>query len=84
MSGQLRVIAVAIKKNGVVYTLPPPARHAHVLALIHLKTNRSFVGSRGQGFILSDGRFAGRFAAARIARMAGQADKHVLFSEDLW
>ena len=86
---QLRVVAAAIQlPSGAVLSMPPPARHH---SIIHAE--RPSCGSRGQGFLLSDGTFADRKRAAEVAIAAGQLLeraptaghwKHGLFSEDVW
>lgn len=69
----------------VVISAPPPARHHNLFALVKgLPPNES-------GFLLSDGSFADREEALRVALAAGQPlinhpGRHPtrLFSEDLW
>ncbi len=84
-----RVVAAAIRSEatGEVFSLPPPARHHSVIALMADR----FDQRDEQGFLLSDGRFARRKAAYVVAVYAGQlvdgdgtAPQHGLFSEDLW
>lgn len=86
----LKVIAAAIKgANGVVYSLPPPARHHNVNWLMHdqgISTMHSVVV---QGFLLSDGRFVDRREAKKVAVACGQQiarhmDLDELYSEDAW
>ena len=84
-----RVVAAAISVNGTVYSLPAPARHHDVIR--HMRMERG-IGPQDetweQGFLLSDGRFARRKAAASVALRAGQIEKlnwpPNLYSEDLW
>lgn len=84
---RLTVETAAIWVGGAVFTLPRPNRHHNIMWWL------SFLGIRSgqmhrQGFVLSDGTFADRDAAACIALSAGQVDKLTappnLYSEDLW
>lgn len=88
---RLHVAAVAIRAaDGVVYSLPPPARHCHVnwwLAARGIPLHKCQLYHHG--FELSDGRYANRRTARRIAREAGQLLPRAhatrdLFSEDVW
>jgi hypothetical protein len=84
----LRVIAAAILgRDGVVHFISPPGRHHDVMQVLGLPQARA----DEQGFLLSDGRYARRDEAMRVARAAGQllnggaADGVTdLYSEDLW
>lgn len=70
----MKVKAIAIKKpSGKVVQAKPPAHH------VDLKTE----GKRG--FVLSDGSFANRTEAAKVAKKAGQAKpaSKFLHSSDL-
>jgi hypothetical protein len=96
--GPLRVIAAANRlklqkdvgavKAGdwLVFTLPPPARHHTILHAMHALG----LDAKGaeQAFLLSDGTFADRVEAGKVALAAGQLPKlnwaPLLFSEDLW
>jgi len=80
----------ALRVEGVVWTLPRPARH-HVLirawCLAHYKDGREGrIPEHEQGFMTSMGRFVDREEAASIAFAARQIDrrKSGLVSEDLW
>lgn len=82
----LHVVCAAVKVGTTVYALPRPARHHNVLWFM----NDHGVPPRpaDQGFLLSDGRFTLRKAAAGVALRAGQTQvlqvpPH-LYSEDLW
>lgn len=70
---------------GMVYSLPRPARHHHIL---HAMPEMGRSPSRSmQGFLTSTGRFVGRRQARVIAIRAGQVEPNgiaELFSEDLW
>ncbi len=85
----LRVECAAIMGyDGIAYSLPRPARHndviQHMVALGHPTPI-----SGEQGFLLNDGRFVRRKAAAYVAIRNGQCDKVELpgiglLSQDLW
>jgi hypothetical protein len=84
-----RIAAAAICQGGVIYQLPPPARHHDIIR--HMTSTLGIVPPviGEQGFVTSDGRFVCRRPALRIAREAGQiiqetAPAHGLFSEDVW
>jgi hypothetical protein len=67
-----KVIAPAIKsKAGKVTVARPRENHDDIPA------------SGKRGFVLSDGAFAGRGAAAKVAAKAGQADVKKLHSSNL-
>lgn len=80
--------AAILHSDGTVYSVPRPGRHHNVIALmISLGFPAPIRGE--QGFLLSDGSFARRRPALRIARKAGQIKReHApgigLFSEDMW
>lgn len=89
----MSVEAAAIQtKEGVVYSVPRPGRHDTVLIMLRdrfgrdwLEANRDHV----QGFMLSDGTFATRAEAAKVAFEAGQLPDFTecppsLSSENLW
>lgn len=98
--GPERIVAAAVRLEGVVYSLPPPARHNTIIhnwpdILAPLARVRSAPGvtpvaiviARGeQGFVTNTGRFVGRMQAAFIALFARQIPKlrGPLYSEDLW
>lgn len=86
--GSEGVDRAAVYKDGIIYSMPRPARHHNVLhAMI-----ASGVDDRGseQGFVTTLSRFVRRKPALRIADKAGQlkseptAPYHGLFSEDVW
>lgn len=89
MSEQLKVVAAAIiDTDGTVFSVPPPGRHHNVIHKM-ADAGRPCPPIDNQGFLLSDGRFARRKPAKRVARKAGQllpnASKlDILFSEDVW
>ncbi|HTQ47470.1 MAG TPA: hypothetical protein VMI75_32160 [Polyangiaceae bacterium] len=81
---------VAIRFRGVVYSLPAPSRHHHVIREI-LKANPDVttVDVRGddQGFLDESGRYLTRHQALVSAQLFGQLKQEprgVLTSEDLW
>jgi hypothetical protein len=86
-SAALTVETAAIWIGGQAFTLPRPNRHHNVLywlAALGVPTR----ATHEQGFVLSDGSYATREQAAKVALAAGQvAQLHApprLFSEDLW
>jgi hypothetical protein len=85
-----RIVAVAIRVNGLTVSLPPPARHVNVLKLLRetFGEKRGDALPRDQGFITTSGRYVGRLDAFLIARDNGQSKRTTgsmeLFSEDLW
>lgn len=85
----LHVVSVAIRlPDGAVYSKPPPARH-HTLIRELVQAGHEIPIRGDQGFLLSNGEFAGRFIALRVARKAGQllqetSPANGLFSEDVW
>ena len=86
-----RIVAVAISRFGMTFTLPPPNRHHDVLREMFQRFRIEQDSATEQGFITSEGRFVRRKLAARIARAARQIGRKkrtdpqdTLFSEDLW
>ena len=86
-----KVIAAAVKTDdGVIHFLPQPHRHHHILHAVYCESSNKGLAIDGweQGFVMSDGTFAGRIEAAKAAIKAGQivALQHPpkLYSEDLW
>lgn len=75
------IVAAAISYNGLICTMPQPARHHHIL-------HQSEYSSSEEGFLTSEGRFVDRKKAAELAIKAGQIDQlrwpPYLYSEDLW
>ncbi len=82
-----RIVAAAIRANGLTMSQPAPARHCDILAAMPAKM-ASAVTPFDQGFIDSEGSFLHRGEALVIARLAGQllnpTSHSELFSEDLW
>lgn len=90
-----RITHVAIKLNGVVWSLPKPSRHHHVYALINLMWRHEHHGQRDDGerdvqwFLDEEGRFLTRDEAFEVACAASQIKNGriiggCLTSEDLW
>ena len=85
------IVAVAIKVDKDVYSLPAPARHQDVYDLICEKDVSLLQKPHYhcEGFLTSENRFVNRYDAAQIARRAKQIknpnyiESH-LYSEDLW
>jgi len=86
------IVSVAIQDpNGLVFSLPKPKRHNHIvhsMALVGMPT--PVTNNREQGFLTSEGNFVTREEAAVIAISCGQVKAEaldvpgVLFSEDVW
>lgn len=85
------IVSAAIKRAGLIFSAPPPARHH---TLMH-DVDRYFGDSHApflpdeQGFLGSDGNFYSRSEAMYVAVTGGQitAGKFggaELYSEDLW
>lgn len=83
-----KIIAAGVWHEGVVYQLPPPARHHNIFE--HMREAHGVTGriaSEDTGFILECGIYVRRRAAERIAFKTGQVKQiigGVLTSEDLW
>jgi hypothetical protein len=83
------IVSAAIRERatGLVFSLPKPKRHHHILhAAAALHRELKYMD---QGFITSEGRFVARLEAAKLAELAGQLKNGLnsppnLFSEDLW
>jgi hypothetical protein len=83
----LKVVSVAYEHDGMIYSIPAPARHHNIL----WKIGRQ-LPPRNSGFLLSDGSFADRAFAYRVAENAGQIKPRDssgyngpdLYSEDVW
>ena len=89
--GPITIVSAAVRDStGMIYSLPAPARHHHIVQ--NLRPLIAFRESPEQGFLTSNGEFASRAVAKQIAIAAGQAMAAVaggysgpeLFSEDLW
>lgn len=82
------IVAAAVRHDGLVCSLPPPARHHDVL---HMMANNGIPQDEQtvQGFMTDSGRFVNRVEACQIADAAGQIINktyplYELFSEDVW
>ena len=89
MTDKLRVVAAACAVDRLVFSKPAPARHPHVLHAMHAIGIDVRRPKCVQGFLLSDGTFADRKSAKKIAVRAGQLlarakDHAELYSEDVW
>lgn len=88
------IVAVAVRFGDAVLSMPPPARHHHVLQVADGLGLDALVSPEDQGFLTSSGSYVGREKALRIALDAGQLREDTarsggyageeLFSEDLW
>lgn len=85
------IVAVAIRRDGLIYSIERPARHHHVMAAVDLAhgAHHDVFLPDEQGFLTSAGRYVGRFEARDIARNAKQlldraAKLPELYSEDVW
>jgi hypothetical protein len=83
----MKIVAAAIMHQGVLHTLPLPARHHDVIKVIW-KLIGKMVTCEIQGFVTDEGKFVNRTEAGVIAIASGQltALPHPpeLYSEDLW
>lgn len=85
-----KIVAAAINYDGMIYSMPRPARHAHILnKMCDLALPPEFTELPYQGFLTSAGRFVDRQEGLCIARRAGQLVrglhmKDTLTSEDVW
>lgn len=90
-----RIVAAAIRQDGLTFTIPAPARHHDIIsAMARSEIDIPIVGE--QGFIDSSGNFVDRCIARQIAEAADQliprkdsgvpfvAQHPQLFSEDVW
>ena len=84
-------VAAAVKtSSGLIYTMPPPHRHHHILHAVHEARNAEglIIGLGTQGFLMSDGTCADRVTAAKAALDSGRISRLAhppnLYSEDLW
>ena len=82
------IVAAAVRLDGVVWQLPSPARHHHVLwALDQVLPGRA-IEAHDQGFVTADGDYVDRVDGSRLAIDAGQIERlqwpPYLYSEDMW
>jgi len=84
------IVGVAIKKEHLVFCLPEPFRHHHVIAMmVNIYPEfHPFKPFKEQGFITDDWKYLDRKTAAKYALENGQCTELIsppnLFSEDLW
>jgi hypothetical protein len=91
-NGYADITDVAIKYDGVIYSLPRPNRHHHVIRLIASINGVGIKGPDVQGFLDENGEFLNRQGAFIRAQRTGQIIRPKvggyrggdLFSEDLW
>ena len=84
-----RAVAAAVRtEDGLIHFMPPPHRHHHTVHALHRNSGELIVARGEQGFVMSDGTFAGREEAGKAAVEAGQIAAlqwpPKLYSEDLW
>lgn len=85
-----KIAAAAIRFEGVLYSLPPPHRHHHIIRLIVDTTGVKSIMHEEQGFIDDQGNFLDRETAMKVAQAAGQIIDgrapvlRELYSENLW
>lgn len=84
----LRVVAAAVLRGDITYSMPPPARH-HDIVQAMAREGLAQRGTDEQGFLLNNGHFCMRKAARIVAEDAGQLirtpeHRDLLFSEDVW
>lgn len=84
------IVAVAVRYNGKVYSLPRPNRHHDVLRVIHQETGDWTIDAHGddQGFLDENGTYYRRAPALIHAITCGQIKEGKwgtqLYSEDVW
>jgi hypothetical protein len=87
-----KITHVAIRFEGVVYSLPQPNRHHDVIRFIVNTTGATHVDAHGedQGFLDESGAYLTRQQALVSALLNGQVKQPnqirlgMLFSEDVW
>lgn len=86
--GEQRIVAAAIKQDGMVCFVPQPGRHHDVIrAMARAGIPIPIKGE--QGFVTDEGQFVSRRLARGIAEMASQivnknGNPEELYSEDVW
>lgn len=85
-----KVTHVAIRYQGMIYSLTRPNRHSDVLKSIVTITGISHIDGQEEGFLDEDGNFLNRQEALINALVNDQVKDitkirmSMLFSEDLW
>jgi len=88
-----KITHVAIRFQGVIYSLPAPNRHHHIIRHIVETSGVSHVDSRDedQGFLDETGRYLTRRQALYSAKINNQLKPDAmgpklgeLYSEDIW
>lgn len=86
----LTVQQAAIMQHGILFTMPRPSRHGHLIQAMARFGCTTPITTLGQGFMLSDGTFATRERAKLVAYNAAQItearmeQRRVFCTEDLW
>ena len=78
---------VAFRLHDRVVSLPRPARHSALVAILAVTDPDLLVQPNQQGFLTDSGEFVDRKQAKQIAVTTGQVlpdGRDELFSEDLW
>lgn len=81
------ILTAAIRQDGVIYTLPRPARHHDIIKYMCVEKGVKPPVLGEQGFIDDYEGFVGRRSALRIAMKCNQVKDECipkLFSEDMW
>jgi len=86
------ILAAAIRLDGVIHTLPAPARHHDIIRFMAVDLGMPTPITGEQGFLADyqgQARFANRIQAKAMASRSGQILEgkgllRELFSEDLW
>jgi hypothetical protein len=89
-----KIIAAAVRVEGVTLSMPPPARHYNIVntlcGTLGFPEHTRYAPPDDQGFLTDDARFVGREEAKQIAKAAGQLKPEAraymkeLYTEDLW
>jgi hypothetical protein len=84
------IVAAAVRRNRLVFSMEAPARHHHILNTMSIQEEIDALAVE-QGFLTSEGRYVDRVEGLAIATLAGQIIRRSggenakeLFSEDLW
>lgn len=85
---QETIIGVALEHEGVMHSLPRPARHHDIIQILY-QVHKETIVADTEGFMTSTGRYVLREEALSIAKNANQllpSHEHPteLFSESVW